>query len=362
MPAVLMTELSLKRTFSPRSLPVRRAGIVFCLGLLAGCGSQSAPPNPSTDLDVSIPVVESTEDTSREFISAADMRKRLGANDQAQFERKGRGFTTALLGGTGIESVEALRGQPLQMLDLSQTRVTDLSPLQGMALKRLMLVDTPVSDLSPLAGMPLELLDASGTQVSDLMVCAGLTRLRELYLENAKVDQIAPLAELRLTKLWINKCEVTDLSPLNGRRLQELNLCETPITDLEFMRTLQVGTLWVRETAVTDLSPLIGQQELTSLDVQGCPVTDIAPLAQLTTLQRLNISETDVADVSPLATLPLTRLILTPGRVQQGMEAIRAMGSLRELDTSFDGVATALSPSEFWERYDRGDFNSKTTD
>jgi len=52
--------------------------------------------------------------------------------------------------------VSALKGMPLETLDLRVTPVTDLSPLRGAPLKKLWLDHAKVSDISPLAGMPLK--------------------------------------------------------------------------------------------------------------------------------------------------------------------------------------------------------------
>ena len=73
----------------------------------------------------------------------------------------------------------------------------------------------------------------------------------------------------------------------------------------------------------------------------------------MTSLQRLNIAGTAVTDLTPLAGLPLTRLILTPSRITTGLEVVRRMQTLTELDVTFR-EPSRLSPADFWRRYDAG--------
>ena len=125
---------------------------------------------------------------------------------------------------------------------------------------------------------------------------------------------------------------------------------------------MRLGILWLRRTKVTDLRP-VAASELTSLDVQDSPVADLGPLASASTLQRLNIAGTEVTDLTPILGLPLTRLIFTPGRITKGLDGLRQMTSLRELDVQFEpDQRPAYSPSEFWARYDAGEFRSETAD
>jgi Leucine-rich repeat (LRR) protein len=121
---------------------------------------------------------------------------------------------------------------------------------------------------------------------------------------------------------------------------------------------MRLGILWLRGTPVTDLGPVAAAQ-LTSLDVQDTPVSDLRPLAAATTLQRLNIAGTQVTDLSPIVGLPLTRLIFTPSRITVGMDQLRQMTTLRELDVQFEPDQRApLTPREFWTRYDAGEFRA----
>jgi hypothetical protein len=76
-------------------------------------------------------------------------------------------------------------------------------------------------------------------------------------------------------------------------------------------------------------------------------------------LQRLNIAGSKVTDVSPIAGLPLTRLILTPQNISAGLDKVRQMTTLRELDLQYEpDTQRTMSPDEFWARYDAGEFHS----
>ena len=87
----------------------------------------------------------------------------------------------------------------LQILDLSDTQITDLAPLAGLTgLTRLLLTNTPVTDLAPLAGLTgLTELSLSSTQVANLAPLAGLTGLTWLSLGNSAALDLRPLLGLR---------------------------------------------------------------------------------------------------------------------------------------------------------------------
>lgn len=292
-------------------------------------------------------------------LTADEMREALGANENAQFEKIGRKFSVAVLTNSGVKTIEPLKGQPLRAIDLSQTRITDLSPLEGMPLEIVGLAETEVSDITPLKGMPIKHIDGTRSKIEDISALAGMTDLTHVYFEGAKVRDISPLKNLQLQSVWLNGCPIEDLSPLENMQLQELNLCDTPLKNLDTVKTMKLGTLWMRNTAVQNLAPL-ADHGLVSLDVQGSAVNSLAPLAKMTSLKRLNISETDVTDLAPLANLQLERIIFTPAKITDGIDAIRNMTSLQAIDVSFDGVAQPMQPSTFWERYDAGEFKPKT--
>ena len=109
-----------------------------------------------------------------------------------------------------IDTLDPLRGLPIENLDLGGARISDLEPLRGMPLQSLVLGGTKVTDLAPLAGMPLVSLRLDSTPVEDLSPLKGL-----------------PLAELNL-----NGSKVRSLAPLAGMPLRSINVARTPVRDL----------------------------------------------------------------------------------------------------------------------------------
>ena len=95
-----------------------------------------------------------------------------------------------------------------------------------------------------------------------------------------------------------------------------------------------------------------------SLDLQGSDVTDLDIVSRLPGLKRLNISGTPITNLRPLEGMQLERLIFTPSRITEGLEFVRNMPTLRELDIEFEGRAPVRSPSTFWAAYDAGEFKS----
>ena len=54
----------------------------------------------------------------------------------------------------------------------------------------------------------------------------------------------------------------------------------------------------------------------------------------------------------------LTRLLFTPAKIAKGLDVVRAMNSLTELDVTFRDPQR-LAPAEFWQRYEAGEFAAK---
>lgn len=313
--------------------------IVLTAVLICGCGPMPVeePPPIATveETDVEATPVAETSDAppEPEFVTTAQLREQLGVGEEAHFLRSGRSFVEAELTNTGVKDLSPLKGQPLHALLASRN---------------------PIASLEPLSGMPLEVLDVSETRITTLEPIAKCADLSQLYLEKTAISDISPLKGMHLTRLYLTDCPVSDLSPLEGMQLQELNLCRTKITSLDVLKNVRLGILWIRETGISDLSPLAGK-EMTSLDIEGTQVGDLKVLASIPGLQRLDIADTPVTDLSPLAGLQLTRLIFTPQNITAGIDVVRQMSSLREIDTQFEGnQPQAVPANEFWARYDAG--------
>ena len=225
---------------------------------------------------------------------------------------------------------------------------------EEQVLTRVELVRANLKDLTPLAGNPIYILDLRENDLlQDLGPLRGLP-LHELYLEETAVQDLAPLAGLPLQSLYLSQTPVADLSPLARCPLAYLNLVGTQVTDLSPLTGLKLDSLWLNETPVRDITPL-ASVPLVSLSLHKTSVDDLASLSRMPSLQRLHVGETAVSDLRPLKNLRLQRLIFSPGRITEGLDVIRGMESLRELDVEL-GSGPRLTPAEFWARYDAGGF------
>ena len=287
-----------------------------CILLFVGCG-KTEQESALTAADLARRAAKNDKTTLRADPKA--LRQQLGANEMAKFLVEGNDVVEANLFRSGLRSVEPLKGLPLRGLDLGFTYATDLSPLTGMPLESLILENTSVADLSPLKGMPLKVLKIQNTKV-------------------------------------------TDFGFLEGMKLTHFNVLNLPFSDLNAVKDMPLNTLWVTGSKVTDLTPLSGSR-LVSLDIERTEVSDLAPLATMSSLKRLNIATTPVTDLTPLASLSLERIVLSPERIRTGIDAIRNMKSLVEIQTTVEQNQAA---DEFWKRYDLGIWDdsqkSSTTD
>jgi hypothetical protein len=305
---------------------LRNAGVVcglVCLipvlvSVVAGCGGGDGVPSGSADRAVvskqstaSVPSggqAESAAEAGVITVTPQELRRRLNCY-QAEFQMQGTEIVEVSLFQTGVRDISALRGLPLRALDLGMTQVSDLGALQGMKLERLDLENVPVTDIGVLSGMPLKVLK-------------------------------------------MQKSKVTDFAVLGSLRLEQLNVLDLPFadSDLLFVRESPLETIWLAGTKVTDLSglPLSG---LKSLDIERTAVSSLVPLSGSLQLVRLNIAESAVTDVTALQGLRLQRITLSPERITAGMEVLRGMDSLKQIQTS---INEPMSAADFWKRYDLG--------
>jgi len=215
--------------------------------------------------------------------------------------------------------------------------------------------DPAIEDISPLEGLPLVGLDLRGCRVSDIGPLKGMP-LEQLYLEDNRVRDISALRGMPLVELYLSNTRVEDLSPLKGARfLQKLNLVGTRVSDLSPLRGTPIQMLWLTGCPVRDISPLRDVPTLVSLTIAETKVSDLNPLKGHS-IRRLHIAGSEVTDLSPLEWTHLTRLIFTPGKITKGMDVIRDMSTLGQLDTQFPHPSgrRPLSPAVFWELYKTG--------
>lgn len=290
---------------------------------LSGCSPGAGQPDPA-----GMPGVPSERvGTMTEEMRGAPLTPELRITEAVH-----TGMTTNNEGYLREPTGLRFENDQLVMAEFVKANVRDISTLRGYPLFYLGLRENPVEDLSPLQGM----------------------ELRELYLEQTQVRDLTPLQGMPLQTLYLSGSPVSDLSPLADCPIAYLNLLGTQVTDLTPLKKMPLDTLWLNETRVADLGPL-EVTPLVSLTLHKTPVRDISVLGRMPTLQRLHIGETEVTDLRPLKNLRLQRLIFTPAKITEGLDVIRGMESLKELDVVLS-EGPRLTPAEFWTKYDAGDF------
>ncbi|MCY3019351.1 MAG: protein kinase [Planctomycetota bacterium] len=306
------------------------------------------------------------------------------------------------LWGRGFERVTdlaPLKNMPLSVLDVHQARITSLEPLRGMQLTELNLQGCQgVLDLAPLSGMPLVSVNLDGTKVADLTPLKGM-RLTTLNLQRcgnvvdlsplegmplttlsllgcAKIHDLAPLKSMALTSLDVGGCtlvqdltplkgmpltcldlgwcgQIKDLSPLRGMPLTRLALGQcNRIRELTPLKGMPLAWLDLSKNGqISDLTPLRGMP-LAWLDLSNNgQISDLTPLRGMP-LTELYLGNTGVTDLTPLDGMELGRLQFQPKNIRQGIEVIRNIKSLGQIDT----VGKVWPPAEFWKKYDAGEF------
>jgi serine/threonine protein kinase len=267
---------------------------------------------------------------------------------------RGLAINVLIVGNTGIDDLEPLRGMPLRYLNISGNPITTLEPLSGMPLTYLAMHRAPfITDLEPLRGMPLEQLFLDGTRVTNLDPLAGMP-LKHLSLYGCKVDDLRALRGMPLEVLDLYGTLVSDIEPLRGAPLRQLNLHYTNVTDLSPLEGMPCTSLRADLCSqLVDLSPLRGMP-LKYLNVSGTRVSDIEPLRGMP-LEVLVIRNARVTDLSPLEKMSLREIEFDVDKASKGIEALRGMKSLTSINTG----SKTLTPTEFWKRYDAGEFRAK---
>ena len=163
-----------------------------------------------------------------------------------------------------IREIAAVRGLPLETLNLRNTRVSEITAIGSLtALTRLSLNDTKVSDVTALRPLTtLATLALDDTEVSDISALGSLTALTTLSLDRTQVSDITALGALTaLTKLWLDVTQVTDISALGSM---------TSLT-----------ALWLNYTQTSDITPLSGCRSLDNLWLRSTNLADITPLLDI---------------------------------------------------------------------------------
>lgn len=193
-------------------------------------------------------------------------------------------------GGGPVRAEDIARLTALQTLRLSDTRIDEAAPLMQLR--------------------ALKALELTGQ--SDISFAYGMPTLSELTLRQSDVSDLTPLKSLPdLETLHLMDCDgLSSLAPLTEMRsLKNLWFDSSRIADLASVAELsRLESLSLSGTAVIDISFLAGLTQLQTLWLDETRVSDLSPLAGLTRLESLYLNGTNVRDLSPLQGLPLHTL------------------------------------------------------
>ena len=228
-------------------------------------------------------------------------------------------------------SSAAITVEDMATLTTLSTSDRDIKDLTGMEhavnLEEMWIEDAHISNLAPLAGLTkLRKLDTIKTDISDISPLAGLTNLTRLNLYASRVTDISPLRNLtKLTWLGFRYVNgISDYSPLAGLiNLKHLDLFRNRTSDISMLAGLiNLETLILNENNIVDVSSLAGLINLETLNLSFNRITDVSPLASLHNLKTLLLQVNNIDDISPLEgireNLEVFRWHKNPGYPQGG--------------------------------------------
>lgn len=236
----------------------------------------------------------------------------------------GSGEIEVHLIGLRLNTLDPLRGLPVDVLYIENCGLRNLDPLRGMRLIDLRAGGNSISDLSPLKGMPLAVLQIPGNPVRDLSPLQGMP-LKHLEVQgNHQLSDISFLAGLPLEYFDANGCPITNFGVLHGMPLQELRAGQTRFFDANVLAGMPIASLNLNQTPISDLTALAGLP-LHDLRIINCPVNDFTPLLRIPTLEFLECNA------------PIEKLL--PLRKHTGLRQIDHGQGLRPV-------------ADFWKEYD----------
>lgn len=146
-----------------------------------------------------------------------------------------------------------------KIAEAKRTGATELS-FFGEAFRALDRLPPEIGDLTG-----LQILNLSNTQITDLAPLAGLTGLQSLNLNSTMIADVTPLEKLKgLRFLWLTHTRIADVAPLAKLTAMQL--------------------LFLNETLITDIAPLISMTDILVINVADTQVTDLRPIAMMNKL------------------------------------------------------------------------------
>jgi serine/threonine protein kinase len=275
----------------------------------------------------------------------------LGGLQQVQdiSRLKGLPLSVLSLNETKVQDLGPLRDMPLSTLNITNCPVRDLSALKGIKLKTLQMWGLGVSDLEPLRGMPLESLSMRGcgniTSLEPLRDCPTLTNL--IMPDCLGVTDIGPLQGMKLKQLvmW-NNGGIKDISPLRGQPLEELSLKGLGrVRDFEHLQGMPLKVLDLAACDIQDLGVLKGMP-LTSLSMPGRRIQDLAPLKGMKLTWLNLVGCVQLREFGVLKGMPLEHLGLDGSALLRDLEMLRGAKTLQSLFISGCPEVRDLRPLE----------------
>ena len=237
----------------------------------------------------------------------------------------------AIAEALGKASSAAITVEDMATLTNLSTNGTDIKDLTGMEhavnLEEMWIEDAHISNLAPLAGLTkLRKLDTIKTDISDISPLAELTNLTRLNLYASRVTDISPLSSLtKLTWLGFRYVNgISDYSPLAGlTNLKHLDLFRNRTSDISMLAGLiNLETLILNQNNIVDVSPLASLHNVETLNLSFNRIIDVSPLASLRNLKTLLLNVNKIEDISPLegirGNLEIFRWHKNPGYPQGG--------------------------------------------
>jgi Leucine-rich repeat (LRR) protein len=189
-----------------------------------------------------------------------------------------------------------------------------------------------IEPLTQLSG--LQVLNLSNTNVTDISPIRNLTELVELNLSKTKLDDITALKYSdRLLKLNLNKTQVSDISVLERMvKLENLELRQTNVTDFSILSYLtSLKYLNIAETKISNLSPIDSLFNLTDLNASKSLVENVSPIKGLTNLTVLNLDSTQVSYIQPLSELKNLRIARLNNTLITDLNAFQGLSNIERI-------------------------------
>ena len=198
-------------------------------------------------------------------------------------------------------------------------------------------LDLSGEEAEHLYGHPkLERFRAEYSDMRDLGWAAECTELRELYVDNAQLSDLSPLADHRnLQWLSLKDNRIENILPLAGcDKLYNIDLSENPLTDLNGLEKHEnLHALKINNTSVSSLVPLAECIKLNELRCKNAQISDLTGLESCP-LMILTADENQIADLTPLSANDTMTFLTVSDNLLTSLTGCEQMIRLKELSAA----------------------------